>query len=267
MESPREPRRDFAHMTMSGLSKREVITVVNRYIGVTSGYLGDFSYRTHAEFYVEFCDLDINPLNVEGTTRQRFITILERGDPFTQARILRGVLKRYPVGSSDLRTADRAAEIESMIRRLEAGCGVPSTIPIVSSAVVTRAIDDAETLLRSTGAPSGIDRMHTAFHGFLRLLCDRAKISHSSDPAITELYKLLRQNHPGLRDLGPHAEEIDRVLKSFASAVDSLNTLRNRGSIAHPNENILAREEAYLYVNAVRTLMAYLDAKVSDADA
>ena len=68
-------------------------------------------------------------------------------------------------------------------------------------------------------------------------------------------------------DLGPHAEHIDRILKSFASAVDSLNTLRNRASIAHPNPTFLAREEAYLYVNAVRTLMAYIDAKIAEVAA
>jgi hypothetical protein len=31
------------------LTPREVMKVVNRYIGVSGGYLGDFSYRTHAE--------------------------------------------------------------------------------------------------------------------------------------------------------------------------------------------------------------------------
>jgi hypothetical protein len=76
---------------------------------------------------------------------------------------------------------------------------------------------------------------------------------------------MIREKHPGLRDLGAHAEHVDRILKSFASAVDSLNTLRNHASIAHPNAVLLDREEAYLYVNAVRTLMAYIDAKVIDA--
>ena len=105
--------------------------------------------------------------------------------------------------------------------------------------------------------------MHTAFHGFLKLACAAAGLTHGSDPSITELYKLLRQQHPALQDRGPHADEVDRVVKSFASAVDSLNTLRNRASVAHPNDAILAVEEASLYVNAVRTLMAYLDAKLA----
>ena len=252
---------------MVGLTKGEIIRLVNGYIGVSDGYLGDFSYRTHSEFYPEYCELDVDPANHEGTTRERFISILERSDPAKQAKILRGVLQKYPPGSAETRTADQASTIEAIIRRLEVGCGVVGSLPTVSSDVVTRAIDDAEALLRTTGAASGVDRMHTAFHGFLRTLCDQVGISCAPDASITALYKTIREKHPGLRDLGAHADHIDRILKSFASAVDSLNTLRNHASVAHPNAVLLDREEAYLYVNAVRTLMAYIDTKVTDTAA
>lgn len=252
---------------MVGLTKGEIIRLVNGYIGVSGGYLGDFSYRTHSEFYPEYCELDVDPANHEGTTRERFISILERSDPAKQAKILRGVLQKYPPGSAETRTADQASTIEAIIRRLEVGCGVVGSLPTVPSDVVTRAIDDAEALLRTTGAASGVDRMHTAFHGFLRTLCDQVGIPCAPDASITALYKTIREKHPGLRDLGAHADHIDRILKSFASAVDSLNTLRNHASFAHPNAVLLDREEAYLYVNAVRTLMAYIDTKVTDAAA
>ncbi len=46
-------------MSNVGLSRPEMFTVMNRYIGVRGGYLGDFSYRSHREFYAEFCDLEI----------------------------------------------------------------------------------------------------------------------------------------------------------------------------------------------------------------
>jgi hypothetical protein len=250
---------------MEALTKGEIVRVVNGYIGVSGGYLGDFSYRTHADFYPEYCDLDIDPSEYQGTTRERFIAILEGADPASQARILRGVLRKYPLGSAAFRTAAPVKHIEEVIRRLEAGGSVVASLPAISSDVVTRAIDDAEALLRSTGASSGVDRMHTAFHGFLRVLCDREGIPCVADASITALYKCMREKHSAFSDRGAHAEYIDKILKSFASAVDSLNTLRNRASVAHPNAVLLGREEAYLYVNAVRTLMAYVDAKVADA--
>ena len=178
---------------MTKLSKDEVLRLVSSYIGVSGGYLGDFSYRTHADFYPEFCDVDVDPNEYEGTTRERFIAILERVEPLTQARILRGVLKKYPPCSTAARTEQLAGEIEETIRRLEAGCGVAGSMPSISSDIVIRAIDDAEALLRTTGAPSGVDRMHTAFHGFLRLLCDHAGISYEPNPSVTTLYKIIRE--------------------------------------------------------------------------
>ena len=73
-----------------GLTKQQVMQVVSRYIGVDSGYLGDFSYRTHTEFYPKFCDIeDIFPDELSGTTRERFIEILSSQTADRQARILR----------------------------------------------------------------------------------------------------------------------------------------------------------------------------------
>ena len=45
---------------MVGLPKGEIIRLVNGYIGVYSGYFGDFSYRTHSEFYPEYCEVDVD---------------------------------------------------------------------------------------------------------------------------------------------------------------------------------------------------------------
>ncbi|MBK6520253.1 MAG: abortive infection family protein [Polyangiaceae bacterium] len=236
-------------------------------MGVNGGYLGDFSYRTHFEFYPQFCDLDIDPSALSGTTRERFIDILSKAGPAAQARIIRGILAKYPSGSVKLRTAEKSARLEAMASRLEAGGAVPLATPAFTSEVLLRAIADAETLLTTSGAQSGVDRMHTAFHGFLKLACARRGITYGADPSITELYKALRREHPALREIGVHGDEVERVIKSFASAIDSLNTLRNRGSVAHPNDALLGPAEALLYINAVRSLMTYLGAKLSSTGA
>ena len=56
----------------------EIIRLVNRYIGVSNGYLGDFSRRGLEEFYPESCRLDLNLHTVfpHGATRERYIAIL-----------------------------------------------------------------------------------------------------------------------------------------------------------------------------------------------
>jgi len=55
---------------MGLLSARDVEFVTRKWIGVSGGYLGDFSYRTHHEFYPDYCGIeDIDPYKLEGTTR------------------------------------------------------------------------------------------------------------------------------------------------------------------------------------------------------
>jgi very-short-patch-repair endonuclease len=79
------------------LTRPEIYKLINGYISVANGYLGDFSYRTHAEFYPYFCDLDIDTGKYEGTTRDRFTQILQEVDAVYQAKIIKGILAKYPV--------------------------------------------------------------------------------------------------------------------------------------------------------------------------
>lgn len=77
---------------MGELRSSEIHWVVHQYVGVEGGYLGDFSYRTHREFYSTICDLDLD-LDAFGgkTTRERFLAILSGVEGHQKAAILRGM--------------------------------------------------------------------------------------------------------------------------------------------------------------------------------
>ncbi len=133
----------------------------------------------------------------------------------------------------------------------------------ITTAVVERALTDAEHLMVNTGATSGVDRVHTAMHGYLKAVCDKRGIPYPSDASITKLFRILREQHPAFSSRGPQAQEIQRVVNGFASTLDALNTIRNQASAAHPNAVLLQEPEAMLIINAVRTLLHYLNAKLS----
>ncbi len=44
--------------------------------------------------------------------------------------------------------------------------------------------------------------------------------------------------------------------------MDAFNPIRNHGSVAHPNKDLLKKDEAMLVINVARTILHYLDAKV-----
>jgi hypothetical protein len=247
-----------------GLTNREVIRVVNRYIGVDGGYLGDFSYRTHADFYPEYCDLEIDPYELDGTTRERFIQILSSRPPHEQAKIIRGILEKYPPGSSELRTETSAAELVALAERLERGGMVAPANLTMTSEVVRRALDDAEALLQRGGATSAVDRLHTMLHGHLQYLCAEASIAFDREDTMVALLKKLRQSHPKLQNLGPRAQDIDTVLKASGSILDALNPVRNNASVAHPNKELLGRSEAELVINVGRSILSYIDSKIAE---
>lgn len=250
---------------MSKLTRQEILKLVNGYIGVDGGYLMDFSYSSHQEFYPYYCGLDIDPLELKDmTTRYRFIHILEQASILDQAKILRGTLAKCPPDSSDpRRTPEKAREIESWARRCESSVVSGDFSLTITSAVVERAISDAEVLIRENGATSGIDRIHTTLHGYLFAVCDQAGIAHDSNANITALFGLLRQKHHGFQPNGHRSNDVTTVLRALASIIDAMNPVRNQASVAHPNPILLDEDEAWLVINAARTFLHYVSRKLS----
>ncbi len=258
------------HRAALALKPLEIRRLVQNWIGVASGYLGDFSYASHEAFYVDL-KLPIDPSRYEGTTRARFSQILEESRPDVQATILGGVLQKYPIGSDvpsgsgATRTPEFAAEIQGWIARLRGTAPVLApALLAVTSAVVERALSDAEELLRTNGPTSCVDRVHTALHGYLLDVCRASGLTVTDDSSLTSLLKLLREGHTAFTRLGPRPNDVMVVLRALATIVDKLNPLRNNTSVAHPNTDLLPPEEAMLVVNVVRTLLHYLDAKLTD---
>lgn len=87
-------------------------------------------------------------------------------------------------------------------------------------------------------------------------------LSAPEDANVTQLFRLLRNQHPVFHNTGSRAEEIERIMRATATILDALNPLRNRASLAHPNDELLGEPEAMLVINSTRTLLHYLDQKI-----
>lgn len=142
------------------------------------------------------------------------------------------------------------------------GAVTPPT-PLITSDVVERALRDAERLIAGEGATSGVDRVHTAFHGYLKAVATQASLPVTEDAEIRTLYKLIREQHPAFQQARVKQTELDKILRSLASIVEALNPLRNQASVAHPNAQLLEEPEAMLVINSVRSLMHYINARTN----
>jgi hypothetical protein len=251
------------------MTQREIIKLVEDYIGTNGGYLNHFSYSIYDTFYHRWCDLDVDvsAYRAKGlTTLKAFIQILKDSKPRAQAKIIRGIFDMIPppMKAEDDQSRKRLEvhkELLSVAARLEADGQVDTPIIRHTIEVVFEALKDAEALLKTRGPKSAVDRAHTALHGYLKRLCHDRGVGMPGDPSLTAVFKVLREKLLEFSVIFPHDTEAKRVLGSMASALDSLNTIRNRGTMAHPNELLLDDPEAMLYINLARTVMAYIEAK------
>jgi len=258
----------FQSPTDGRLTRKEIDRLVNDWIGVNGGYLGDFSYRTHDRFWMDMCEREVNTSAFPGTTRMCFENTLFEASALEQAAALRAILDEYSLPSDvdparrRFRTPALRDQIIGWASRLELG-EIPVSVELESaSEIVKRALDDADTLMRSSGPQSAVDRVHTAMHGYLHRLCDEARITVASErPTMTQLFKSLRTNSPILADLGVRSEEVSRIVGSLATILDALNPVRNNASVAHPNDTLIGEPEARLVINTVRSLLSYFESK------
>jgi len=137
--------------------------------------------------------------------------------------------------------------------------------PRITSEAVDSALADAELLARSRGPASAVDRARTAVHAYLRAAVVRTGVQPAVHASATELLKQLRERDPGLRALVDGGDEAKRIVMALASIVDAAGTLRNSSSSAHPTGSLLQRAEAILVINAAKSMIHYLDAKLQES--
>lgn len=180
----------------TALSTSEILALVNQYIGVDGGYLGDFNQRTHADFYREYCNLAIDPNKYQGTTRERFIAIISSVPPQDQAAIIHGVIKRFPIGRKGpkTRTTELLTTLRRIVQRLES-----SASPITGCAGKTKSGKPCQA---KTG-PSGFCPIH--------------------DPAIIERQRLQREAQKVARK---EAEILRRPLLDIISRIEDICRVR-----------------------------------------
>lgn len=264
---------------MPGMSAKEIDLVVYKYLGVDAGYLcggNGWSYSSHASFYSKYCDLEIDVARKreelrakeeKSTTAATYRAILAEAAPRDQAKILRGTLEYAPIDSwsPDVRTTKEklAEQMLSVATRLESEV-VPGIAPAETSETVHQALKDAEQLLKTEGPTSAVDRVHTALHGHLRYLCKQAGITvEAEDPTASQYLKALLNEHPRFQVAHPNRDAVKTIVRTSAAIVDSLGTLRNNASVAHPNDDLLEDDEARLLINVTRSLMHYIDKKLT----
>lgn len=127
------------------------------------------------------------------------------------------------------------------------------------SAVIKKATDDATLFLRNGEYASAVDRIHTAFHGYLRQLLTEHQVAFVRDDSISALYNKLHDYYGNCIQPPDVATKIKTIMRSGAGIIHSVNELRNNNTIAHPNGPLIQEREARLVIGLLDVIVDYIE--------
>lgn len=119
-------------------------------------------------------------------------------------------------------------------------------------------LKDAESLIKNQGPGNAYDRIHTALHATLKVMCDKHSIIRKDDAGVHELLPLINNHLKAQGDTERNKLVFD-MLRSTNAILDKANQLRNHHSNAHPNDGLLNDADAKFAINLIRSIMSYLD--------
>lgn len=127
------------------------------------------------------------------------------------------------------------------------------------SGTIRKAVDDAEVFIRESRFDSAVDRVHTAFHGYLRQLLTEHGVDYGADDGLPALFAKLHGYYGGSIQPADVADRVKNVLRSAGGMINAVNELRNNNTIAHPNGQLIQKREAQLVIRLVNAVVDYIE--------
>jgi HEPN domain-containing protein len=126
------------------------------------------------------------------------------------------------------------------------------------SETTKKAIEESTQQMRDGKYNLVIDRVHTALHGYLRYRLDRKGISYQESDTLSQLYNKLHSSLDRL-NVSEYNDLVKTIIRSMSGVISSINDLRNRYSLSHPNETIVSEREAKLAIDTLKIITDYLE--------
>lgn len=229
-------------------------------LGMSSGYVLDFSNRTFSEFVMDSTGRDpydakydhgsskANRLRGFWAAESNRVVSKLMADMLAHARTLPVRPEDEPLFAQCERTVTRLQQ-DNPVQELDALVALGSQRDFE---VVAKAVRDA---IDRDELEAGLDRLHTFVIKYVRSLCEARGIAVDRDKP---LHSLFGEYIKHLKNAGHLQSEMTaRILKTSISTLEAFNDVRNNQSLAHDNP-ILGYEEALLIFNHVASSIRFL---------
>ncbi len=127
------------------------------------------------------------------------------------------------------------------------------------SGTVQKAVEDAEVFIREGRYDSAVDRVHTAFHGYLRQVLTDHRVTYGAEDGLPALFAKLHWYYGDSIQPADVAERLKTILRSAGGMINAVNELRNNNTIAHSNGQLIQKREAQLVIRLVNAVVDYIE--------
>ena len=245
--------------------KHSETRLIDKALGMESGYVLNFSDKTMAEFFDDEFGIDINAseFHASGSSKaKRLRTFLSLADEYDAGRVLRRLWQEretIPFLRDHDEHADVKARFLALVSSIESGGAVPRTDAIdrfKRDETLDELVSAIERDIAANKPVAALDRLHTYCmkkFGHLLDVCgvewDKSEPLHSR---FGKYIKALGQK----RDL---RELTQQILKNGNGVFDKFNHVRNHQSLAHDNILVDAAEARFIY-DSITAILRFIKA-------
>jgi hypothetical protein len=240
---------------------------IEKFLGMKSGYVLDFSDRTFQEFVGEAVGLDINDEKYHYSTNSkanRLRQFIKVESNYTFGKLFSAFcdywISKVHTGEIDPRDDENLYnECVKIVERLKQESvieHIDAIQPNVDDSDFKLLAKSIRESIEKNEPEAALDRLHTFTFRYLRELCDKHKISYEKSDSLNAVFgkyiKFLVENK--------HIESImaEKILRYSINVIEAFNDIRNNKSFAHDNP-ILNYHESVLIFNNVSNTIKFIE--------
>lgn len=237
-------------------------------LGMSTGYVLNFTDRTYQEFIGETICIDIYDAKYNyrsGSKANRLRSFWNMESNFLVGKLLDALLQYWlsqiQIGNINHDQSDESLfkDCEKIVEKLKRELpvdNIDALQPNITDRDFTVLSKSIQASIEKNEPEAALDRLHTFVVKYIRVLCDKHSIEYTKETPLHSLFggyiKYLNENNK------IESKMSELILKSSISVLESFNDIRNNKSLAHDNP-ILNYSESILIFNDVSNVIKFIE--------
>lgn len=236
---------------------------IEKFLGMKSGYVMDFSDRTFQEFIGEVVGHDIDDekyhyaTNSKANRLRQFIKVESK---YTIGKLLFAFcdywLSKVHTGEFDPKDDEylykECVKIAERLKKENIFEHIDAIQPNIDDRDFTLLAKSIRESIEKNEPEAALDRLHTFTFRFLRELCNKHKISFEKSDSLNAVFGkyikfLIDNNHI-------ESKMAETILRYSINIIEAFNDVRNNKSIAHDNSVLNYHENVLIFNNVSNTI-------------